>query len=192
MEYFRNIYYLISHGFLLIFIYLFIVHRFTRTKTVLICLSAFLLLGATDILKLNLFPDSKLCYVLVTLFQIAVTQATGLLIARERNGKVLFLGLSASNYVIAGSIMASVLQIYTENEGLALAVSLLVHAGILAFLYVWLRDTWLQAYERRYIREWWGLCLIPVFFYCVFPFWHFFPTPSMRFRTIFRGWCCSS
>lgn len=175
MEYFRNCYYLISHGFLLIFIYLFIVHRFSRARTVLICLSAFLVLCATDILKLNLFPDSKLCYAAVTVFQIVVTQATALMIARERNGKVLFLGLSASNYVIAGSIMASILQIYTENEGLALAGSLFVHAGILVFLHVWLRDTWLQTYERKYIKEWWGLCLIPVFFYCGFSFLAFFP-----------------
>lgn len=175
MEYFRNIYYLISHGFLLIFIYLFIVHRFSRAKTVMICLSAFLLLCAADVLKLNLFPDSKLCYVSVTVFEIVVAQATGLMIARERNSKVLFLGLSASNYVIAGSIIASVLQIYTENEGLALVVSFLVHAGILIFLYIWLRDAWLQTYERGYIREWWGLCLIPVFFYCGFSFLAFFP-----------------
>ncbi len=175
MEYFKNVYYLISHGFLLIFIYLFIVHRFSRAKTIMFCMVAFLLLCATDVLKLNLFPESKFCYVSVTVFQIVVAQATGLFIARERNGKVLFLGLSASNYVIAGSIMASVLQIYTENEWLALAGSLLVHAGILAFLCVWLRDTWLQTYERRYIKEWWGLCLIPVFFYCGFSFLAFFP-----------------
>ncbi len=126
MGYFRNINYLISHCFLLIFIYLFIVHRFSRVKTVMICLCAFLMLTATDVLKLNLFPDSKLCYAAVTVFQIVVTQATGLMIARERNGKVLFLGLSASNYVIAGSIMASVLQICTKKEGLALTGSLLV------------------------------------------------------------------
>lgn len=175
MEYFRNVYYLISHGFLLIFIYLFIVHRFSRVKAAMICLSSFLLLCVTDVLKLNLFPDSRLCYAAVTVFQIVVTQATGLFIARERNGKVLFLGLSASNYVIAGSIMASVLQICTGSEGLALAGSLLVHTGILIFLYVCLRNTWLQTYERRYIKEWWGLCLIPVFFYCGFSFLAFFP-----------------
>ena len=36
------------------------------------------------------------------------------------------MGLSASNYVIAGSIMASVLQICTKKEGVALTGSLLV------------------------------------------------------------------
>ena len=71
--------------------------------------------------------------------------------------------------------MASVLQICTGNEILALAGSLLVHTGILIFLYVCLRNTWLQTYESSSIKEWWGLCLIPVFFYCGFSFLAFFP-----------------
>lgn len=66
--------------------------------------------------------------------------------------------------------MALVLQICTGNEGLALAGSLLVHTGILIFLYVCLRNTWLQTYERSSIKEWWGLCLIPIFFIAVFLF----------------------
>lgn len=88
--------------------------------------------------------------------------------------------------------MASVLQICTGNEILALTGSLLVHTGILIFLYVCLRNTWLQTYERSSIKEWWGLCLIPVFFYCGFSFLAFFLIPYMKFRTIFQAWCCLS
>ncbi len=175
MEYFRNFYYMISHVFLMTFIYLFVTHRFSRVKTMAICVSAFLTLCVTDLLKLNLFPDNQVCYAVVTVFQILVTQSTGLIIAKERNSKVLFLGLSASNYVIAGSIAASILQIYTGNDWLALAGSLLLHLAILLFLYVRLRDIWLQYYERKYIKEWRKLCLIPICFYCGFSCLAFFP-----------------
>ena len=115
MDYFRNISYMISHLFLMLFLYLFLNHRYSEKKTMLICLLSFWILTITDCLKLNVFPQSSLCDLLVTLFQIFVTQFTGIFISSKRNSKVLFIGLSASNYVIAGSIISSVLFIYTNN-----------------------------------------------------------------------------
>ena len=110
----------------MLFFYLFAGHRFSRRKTIIICLSSFLLITATDSLKLNLFPNSGLCYVVVTLFQIFVTQFTGIFISKTRDSKVLFMGLSASNYVIVGSIAFSILHIYTDNIFLSLIGSFIV------------------------------------------------------------------
>ena len=95
---------MISHIFLMLFIYLFVTHRYSRRKTLGICFSSFLLLSLSDCLKLNIFPDSRLCYLFVTLSQIFITQSTGLFISKTRDSKVLFMGLTSSNYVIAGSI----------------------------------------------------------------------------------------
>ncbi len=175
MNTYTNFSYMISHIFLMLFFYLFAGHRFSRRKTIIICLSSFLLITATDSLKLNLFPNSGLCYVVVTLFQIFVTQFTGIFISKTRDSKVLFMGLSASNYVIVGSIAFSILHIYTDNIFLSLIGSFIVHLVILLFLYFRIRSIWLKCYEREYMNSWWELCLIPVFFYCGFCFLAFFP-----------------
>lgn len=85
------------------------------------------------------------------------------------------MGLSASNYVIIGSVFASILYIYTGYVLPALAGSIAIHTLLLYILYVNIRNIWLRQYEKEYTRGWWKLCLIPVFFYCSFSFVAFFP-----------------
>ena len=63
---YKNITYTISHVFLMLFMYLFIVHRYSKKKTAGVCVTSALLLTVTDLLKLNFFPDSQLCYLIVT------------------------------------------------------------------------------------------------------------------------------
>lgn len=175
MNYFNNISYTISHLFLMSFMYLFITHRYSKTTTKWICFTSFLLLNITDCLKLNLFPDSDLCYFLTTLLQIFITQFTGIFISKKRNNKVLFMGLSASNYTIIGSVTAAILYIYTQNIPLALLGNFAVHALILFILYHSIRNIWIRQYENEYTKDWWKLCFIPVFFYCSFSCIAFFP-----------------
>lgn len=175
MEYYKNISYMISHLFLMAFFYFFIMHRYTKRKTVVLCFFSFLILCILDCFKLNFFPDSNLCYVMVTVVQILVTQLSGMLISKQRNSKVLFIGLSASNYVIAGSIAACVLHICTGSIPLSLVGSIAVHLFLLIFLYCRLREICFKYYENEHLKGPWKLCLIPVFFYCSFCFIAFFP-----------------
>lgn len=113
--YYKNISYTISHIFVVLFMYLFIAPRYSKPKTAAICTAMFFAITAPNVLKLNLFPNSRLCYLIVTVYQIVMTQMTGLIISIKRDSKALFVGLSASNYVIAGSIMATIIYIYTGN-----------------------------------------------------------------------------
>lgn len=175
MDYFRNITYMISHVFLMLFLYFFVIHRYSKGKTRAICFFSFAILTFFDIIKLSIFPHNSLCYVLVTLFQIFVTQFTGVFISRTRDARALFMSLSASNYVIAGSIATTVFHIYTGNAPLSIIGGFFIHAGILAFLYFRIREICLKGYERNFAKSWWELCLIPVFFYCGFSFLSFFP-----------------
>ena len=108
---------MLSHIFLFTFIYLFNVHKYSKRTTIGICFLSFFLITITDILKLSLFPDSDLCYVFVTVVQIIIAQSTGIIISAYKNSKVLFMGLSASNYVIAGSLSATILYYYTGRDG---------------------------------------------------------------------------
>lgn len=172
--YYKNISYTISHIFVMLFMYLFIAHRYSKAKTAAICTGSFLVITIPTVLKLNIFPDSKLCYALVTVYQIALTQLTGLFIAKWRDSKALFLGLSASNYVLAGNIVAAILHIWTGNLYLCIAGCIAAHVIILSVLYVKIRDICL-GYQEETMKSWWRLCLIPVFFYSGFSSFTFFP-----------------
>ncbi|MDE7207350.1 MAG: GHKL domain-containing protein [Lachnospiraceae bacterium] len=173
--YYNNIYYMISHIFLMLFLYLFIESRFTKQKTAGICFLSFATLCITDCLKLNIFSGIDLCYTAVTLFQIFAVQFTGLFISRKKNSKALFVGLSASNYVIVGSVAASVFLIWTGDMPLSILGSTAVHAGILLFLYHRTGSIWLKFQRKESPKSWWELCLIPVLFYCSFSYFAFFP-----------------
>lgn len=175
MVYFKDISYMLSHVFFMAFIYLFLVHRYSALKTLGICFVSIMILTLLDYLKLNLFPDSQLCYFAADLIQILTAQSTGLLISKRVNSRVLFIGLSASNYVVVGSITASVLYILTGHFWLSLAGNLLMHVVILLLLHFRLGPIFLRFCEWESQKEWWELCLIPVFFFCSFSCLAFFP-----------------
>ena len=175
MNHFTAISYTVSHIFLMLFIYQFIVSRYSKTVTGLICFFSFLSLSLLDCLKLFFFPDSGLCYVITTILQIILTQFTAFFTSKKRNGQTLFVGLSASSYVIAGAVSAAAIKIYTGSSVLAIIGSFSIHLIILLFLSANIRDICLKFQEKNYEKNWWELCLIPVFFYCSFSFTAFFP-----------------
>ena len=175
MSYFTNISYVLSHLFLILFLYFFIVPRYSKKVTIAICFLSFFTLDITDCLKINFFPNSDLCYVVVTVFQIILTQSTAIFISKKRNVQALFIGLSASSYVIAGSVSAKILWIWTGCDALALVGSFLIHLAILLLLSYKIRKISLRFQEKQYVKNCWELCLIPVFFYCSFSFIAFFP-----------------
>lgn len=175
MNYFTSISYMISHIFLMLFIFFFILHRYSKFVTFLICFFAFCLISLLDCFKLVIFSESNLCYVIVTITQIIITQSVAIIVSSKRDNKVLFMGLSSSNYVIAGSIIATVLYICTGHEIVSIIGSVIVHIGILLILFFRIRNICLKCQESEYLKNWWELCLIPVFFYCGFSFIAFFP-----------------
>lgn len=175
MNYFKNVSFMVSHVFLLSFFYLFAVRGFSKGKTVFICICSFLSLCFLDCFKLNIYPDSNFCYFIVTILQILLVQFTNIFISAIKDSRVLFMGLSASNYVLAGSITASVVYILTGSQVVSLAVGTSIHIVILLLLYAKIKGLWKKCCEKEYIGNWWELCLIPVFFYCGFSFLAFFP-----------------
>ena len=171
MDYFSNISYMLSHAFLMLFMYLFITHRYSRKATAGVCFTSFMLLNILDCLKLNIFPGSDLCYAAVTITQIIITQSTGIFISSKRNRKVLFMGLSASNYVIVGSVASCILYIYTGSRFIALTGSFVVHLAVLYIVYKVIGELWIKR----------------SFFTAVFRPLLFFPIRSMKYRKIFQA-----
>lgn len=164
-----------SHIFFLVFVYLFMVHRYSKKKTLVICFLSYIFTTVMNQLKLNIFPGHPLFYLVVTLVQIIIAQLTGIVISKKRNSKALFVGLSASNYVLIRSIIASILYITTGSIILSVAGNLISHVGILLLLYFYIRNTIFKFCERDTERSCWEICLIPIFFYCCFSSIAFFP-----------------
>lgn len=175
MVYFKDISYMLSHVFFMAYIYLFMIHRYSKRKTVFICVISCFVMNLLDFFKLNMFPGNNLCYFATTIVQITIAQLTGLLISKGRNSTTLFVGLSASNYVVIGSISAAILYIYTENFCFALFGNLVVHIVILLALYLKIGTIFQKFCERDWGNNWWELCLIPIFFFCSFSCLAFFP-----------------
>lgn len=175
MVFFKDISYMLSHIFFMVFIYLFLTHRYSRKTTLAICFISCFIMNLLDYFKLNLFPESDLFYFFSTIVQIAIAQFTGLFISQKRNSQVLFIGLSASNYVVIGSITASILYLYTDSIYLALTGNILMHLAILLILYRKIGNIFQKFSIRDLGRSWWELCLIPVFFFCSFSCLAFFP-----------------
>lgn len=173
--YFKDISYALSHVFFLAFIYLFLVHRYSKKVTLGICFVSCFITSLLAYFKLNLLPGNALFYFLTTIVQISIAQLTGLIISSQRDSRVLFICLSASNYAIVGSIAASILHICTGNSCLALIGNLLINIVILLLLYHKIGNIFHIFCERNLGNHWWGLCLIPVFFYCSFSSLAFFP-----------------
>ena len=141
MIFIKNVSYIMSHIFFLVFVYLFTLHRYSRRKTLSLCFLAFLFTTGMGQLKLNLFSDSALFYFFTTIVQIIVVQLTGLLISEKRDSRTLFISLSASNYAIIGSIIAPILYIFTDSVLLALAGNLLANIILLLVLYFNIRNS---------------------------------------------------
>lgn len=175
MNSFTTLSYIVSHIFLILYIYLFIVHRYSRLITGLLCLGLFSALSILDLFKLLFFPDSPLCYVLVTVLQIIATQSTAFFTARKKSGQSLFVALSASSYVIAGAVSSAILKICTGSSLAGILGGAAVHLGILLLLSLTVRNSCLKFQEKPVQKGLWELCLIPVFFYCSFSFIAFFP-----------------
>ena len=134
MNSFTTLSYIVSHIFLILYIYLFIVHRYSRLITGLLCLGLFSALSILDLFKLLFYPDSPLCYVLVTVLQIIATQSTAFFTARKKSGQSLFVALSASSYVIAGAVSSAILKICTGSSLAGILGGTAVHLGILLLL----------------------------------------------------------
>lgn len=175
MVYVKNISYILSHIFFLVFTCLFIPRHYSNRKTFNICLFSCLLMTLMDYFKLHLFSGNSVFYFFTTVTQITITQLTALFLSEKRTVKTLFIGLSASNYVLVGTIFAPILYIFTGNVGLALMGNLLAHLVILTALYSRIGNVVSRFCERDLGKNKWALCLIPIFFYCSFSSIAFFP-----------------
>lgn len=149
--------------FLLLFLNIFLVHKFNKKLTLLILLFAFLATGLIDYRDFFYFRE-PLVSVATTISEILIVQCTALLISKHRDLRALFVGITSSVYVLFGNVMCSIVQTYTENFSFAIIAQVLSHTLLISLLIWRLRNDFLE--QLKFIKKGWlQLCLISSLFY---------------------------
>ena len=86
MTFLKNVSYMLSHVFFMVFIYLFLVHRYSKRKTIAICFVSCSVMNLLDCLKLNLYPESGLVYFFTTIMQIGVARYVRIHLSESPDG----------------------------------------------------------------------------------------------------------
>lgn len=175
MQIYSFVSYFVSYGFLMAYFLLFISLRYSKAGSVMICAVSAGCACILEYLLLYVIDGNSYFYVGVTLAQIILTQFTAMFLSSTRDSKVLFTGLSGSNYVMAGGIIGGITEIYTKSTFLAVGANVLTQLLLLLLLVVKIRNIYLSFYEKPEMKKWWTLCLIPSLFYCCFCFLAVFP-----------------
>lgn len=165
MSLFIFVEYRISALFVLGYIFLFSIQKYDKKRSFGILLLCYLIMGMLDWWDIYMMQKTTESTP-VMLLQIVLVQATCLLIFAYRDFRALFTGFTAAVYVLFGNFLCDMIYAYTKSYVLGIAVQILGHSLILAFLFLTIRKEYL--WEQENTEKGWGvLCLIPALFYCI-------------------------
>lgn len=153
--------------FLMLYLLSFLPRRYSLPKTSFFCVVTIILDTLAYAWKIIYSDGFGGINILITVMQILLIQGTVFLVSRNRDARDLFIGLSASNYVMAGGIAGGVAFVYTGNMEKSLFIAFAVHLGLLLLLILRIRRTY-QLVLQQTNKGWLRLCLIPAMFYGTF------------------------
>ncbi len=164
MEVFDFGIFLSSTVFMILYFLVFLVRRFSYRVTLAVCvLSAFCVI-AFESVRIFCLPGDKWTRILVSAVQALVLQGTALYISEERGFYALFVGLSASNFVMGGGIVSNIVLFFTKDYILGILVGSAVNALGLMWLAVSCRRLLLNKFRQGMT---WQICLIPCSCYAI-------------------------
>ena len=164
LPFFYFLLYRISMLFLLAFLLAFLELRWPFVPSLGVAAVCFVLTGAVEYVIFYRTPSVGAALGL-SLAEIALVQATALLLSRWHDGRTLFCGFTAAAYVLVGNVTGGLCWVGTRRMLLSIAMALLMHAALLVLLVVLLREPFHRAAESG-AGHWGALCVIPVLFYC--------------------------
>lgn len=155
----------VSSFFLLLFLYFFLPFRYKRSVSVLLLLGSFTVTGIIDYLCFIGLENPRIPLP-VTFLEIFITQATPLIVCKYRDFRAMFVGITASAYVLAGNIFGTLADIWGAGILSCVLIQVVIHIGLLVFFLWRIRENFLQILENRKIH-WGALCIIPALFYTI-------------------------
>lgn len=163
MEIFRLFSYSTSHIFLICYVLMFIKWRYSALRTIgTAVVTTLCLIGLELVRYVQLDQGLHLLWTIVA--QILLLQTTTLYLSEYRDFRGLFTGLSSSNYVLFGNLIARIVYSVGVGIWLSTVTGALIHAGFLVGLLCYLRPSYMEV-QRITHKNWFRLCLIPLSFY---------------------------
>jgi signal transduction histidine kinase len=158
--------YRISMAFLIAFMMEFMPLRYSRRRSVWICLVSYALSTVVNLVHLTITPHEPAVSDRLLFLGIlgAIVMATAVILSRYRDWRAIFVGATASAYVLPGGMLWNVMAMATGSFAAAFAVEIFVHALFLYLFVKELRATFLAEVEHKE-DDWLCLCLIPGFYY---------------------------
>lgn len=160
--------------FLLGFLMLFIPQRFSMKKSAAIYALIWGVLSGSFLFRSICIPERYFLQLVINAAEIVVFQGSAFFMSRERNSKVVFLSLCASNYCLTGGIASAIGFTLFHSAVIALLAELAVLVFLLVFLALRFRKAYLGLFEDK-IDGWEKLWIIPVLFWISFFFLALFP-----------------
>lgn len=153
----------ISTAFLLLFAAFFLPLRYGKKKTSAVLLLGYLVTGIMDYYCFIVVKNGQVPLA-ITFAEILAIQVIPLIISKYRDFRSVFIGITASAYVLGGNVLGSTLYIADFGNAVCMAASVLIHGILLGVFVIWLRKGILQILSNKSVN-WASLCLIPSLFY---------------------------
>lgn len=167
----KFIWYTLTNFFVLLFVFVFLRHRFDKKISAGICCYSFTLIIVLDYIYFIALNEIYVwIYYLITLTEMIIVQITALYLSQYRDGRGLFTGMVASNVVLPGYFAFSIIYYFFPEEPFAPAIGL---AAVDLILIIVMRIVMYKDYhqlQRQSKRGWMLLCLVPLCFYLLFYF----------------------
>lgn len=158
--------------FMIIYFMNFLLLKYSRARSYLICLSAAALSVLLEIFRVYFAFDAVWPKVVVTAANILILQITALLLSKKTDSYTLFIGFSSSVFVLAGNVAACAVLLLSKNSAAAMAICTLVNAAVFLCMYSMIRDICTKVLSRE-ISIW--MCVIPAMYYITFFLMLYFP-----------------
>lgn len=159
-----------SNIFVFAFVVCFLKLRFSKILSAGIAIGGLSLVVFLDYLRFVVMIDLHpwLSY-LVTGAQVIVLQTVVLLLTQYRDGRSLFTGLAASNFVLPGLTLGILAFTLTKNLTFTLLLVIAFNTVLLLTMISVARKAYLRI-QSRGCSGWLSLCLVPCMFYLLFFF----------------------
>lgn len=156
----------------MIYFLLFLLLKYSYKKSILICSISTILTVGIEILRINYAFEIGWIKPIASILQIIIIQSTALLLSEKRNSYTFFIGLSSSNFVLEGNVLACGVVVFFKNYRVAMITCTLTNLIVLIWLTCTIREICRNIISKEIL---WWLCLIPCMCYVTFYFLLYFP-----------------
>lgn len=163
--YFRTVLYLLTSGFVLAFLVMFLPKRHSPWKT---CMYVLPILGAmilTDVFRFNRqYIYSQNTQMVATIIEMFLVILAALAISKYRDFRAIFIGLTGLSFGVVGKIIGSTFFIYNDRPVIGLLGAIITEIAMFYLIKNKVKNAHIKLMED-WSKGWGRLCIVPLMFY---------------------------